>query len=237
MTKKHIAIQNPENVCFNCLQEGEVSKIHIPELGYGSSFDGWSTKIHLCENCLKQTNPEWWKLEIIYDGEHNYIESYKYEDEILEFVSQMPVEGKELFWNRYSTDDYLMKSQDWIDYDLDILSHEKCKEYGIYSPQEKQAYKDRFPNCKNVQIKVYGDGSKGSNCFKNAFGDDNGNCGLNISSKCYLCEHYEERDGKIKVVDVLEEYYKREIKRLLNMIDYANNRLEKIKNKTLSMDV
>ena len=126
-----------------------------------------------------------------------------------------------------------MSGQDWIDYELDILPHEKCKEYGYYSPQEKQAYRDRFPNCKHVKIKVMVMDQKSSECFRSAFGDGNGNCGLNISDKCYLCDSFEERDGELQVIDVLEEFYKRETKRLQDMIRYAEKRLEKIKNKTL----
>lgn len=232
---KHIAIENPENVCFNCLKETKVHKIHIPALGYGSSFDNFSTRIQLCDDCCSVTNPDWWKLNVIkgktdLEGEH-----YEYEDEILNFVNQMPLAGQELFYNRCATgaDADNMEAQDWIDYRLGILPHEKCKEYGLYSPQEIQAYEERFPKCKHVKIKVYGDGSKSSKCFRSAFGDGNGNCGLNMSDECYLCDSFEERDGELQVIDVLEEFYKRETKRLQDMIRYAEKRLEKIKNKTL----
>ena len=233
--RKHIAIENPENVCFNCLRETDVHKFHIEALGYGSSFDNFSTRMNLCDDCLKLTNPEWWELEIV-DIDNDFGGSYKYEDEILKFAKQMPVEGQELFYARYAYGACAHSSggQDWIDYKLGILPHEKCKEYGWYSPQEIQAYKDRFPNCKHVVIKVYGDGSKGSWCPRGAHGDGDGNCGLNISDECYLCDKFIERDGEIKVVDVQEEFYKRETQRLKEMIAYAEERLAKIKNKTLS---
>lgn len=129
------AIQNSENVCFNCLKETIVHKINIPALGWGSQFDNFSTRIQLCDDCYSVTNPDWWKLNVIkgktdLEGEH-----YEYEDEILKFVEQMPLAGQELFWNRYATGafvSYYMEAQDWIDYQLGILPHEKCKEYDLY---------------------------------------------------------------------------------------------------------
>ena len=35
-------------------------------------------------------------------------------------------------------------NQDWIDYQLDELSHEKCKKYGYCSPKDIEAYKTKF---------------------------------------------------------------------------------------------
>ncbi len=233
MNREHTAIANPENVCFKCLKETKVIKLHISALGYGSSFDNFSTRINLCEDCIAQTNSEWWNFEIKDD---EWGGSYKYEKEILNFISSLPIEGKELFYGTYANGACAgyMSGQDWIDYELGILPHEKCKEYGYYSPQEIQAYKDRFPNCKHVKIKVYSDESKGSKCFKSAFGDENGNCGLNIYNDCYMCDCFEERDGELKIIDVKEEFYKRETERLQNMIAYAKGRLKQIKDKTLT---
>ena len=126
------AIQNPENTCFNCLKETVVHKINIPALGWGNQFDNFSTRIHLCDNCYKSTNPDWWKLNIIkgktnWDGEY-----YEYENEILQFIEQMPLAGQELFYNRYATGEFAsfhMEAQDWIDYQLGMLPYEKYKEY------------------------------------------------------------------------------------------------------------
>jgi hypothetical protein len=119
---------------------------------------------------------------------------------------------------------------------LGILPDEKYKEYSMYSPSERKAYEDRFPNCKHVEIKVYNDGSKGSHCYKMAFGDSEGNCGSNMSDKCYLCSCYEERTGEIKVVDTVKEYYENETTRLKNMIVYATKRLKMIEDKTLEIE-
>ena len=40
-----------------------------------------------------------------------------------------------------------MESQDWIDYKLGILSHEKCLDYGLISPTMTKQFKDKFPTC------------------------------------------------------------------------------------------
>jgi len=134
----HIAIQFPENTCFNCLQEKQVHKIRIPTLGHGSKFKFFSTRLNLCPECLKQTNLEWWKLEIVEDNiqdkDNWYSLRYKYEKEILDFVNKMPIEGRELFYARYGNgaNADLMSGQDWIDYVLDILPHDKCKLYGCF---------------------------------------------------------------------------------------------------------
>ena len=228
MNREHIAIQNPENVCFKCLKETKVKSYRLDNRGYGSSFDSFNTNLQLCKDCTPKNMQKWFneKPKMIDD----YVENYKYEDNICEFISTLPIEGRELFYERFASESGAghMSDQDWIDYELDILPHEKCKEYGYYSPQEKNAYKDRFSKCKHVEAKIYGDGSKGSKCFRNAFGDGNGNCELNISGECYLCDFFEERDGELKVVNVTNEFYKREIDRLCDMIAYATNRLEKI---------
>ena len=113
------AIQNPENICFNCLKETIVYKINIPALGWGSQFDNFSTRIHLCDDCYKLTNSNWWKLKTIKGKDNLSGIWYEYEDEILNFVEQMPLPGQELFYNRYATGEFAsfhMEAQDWIDY-------------------------------------------------------------------------------------------------------------------------
>jgi len=197
------AIQNPEIVCFNCLKETIVHKIKIPAFGWGSQFDNFSTEIHLCDECIKLTNSEWWKLKTIkgetdLDGEY-----YEYEDEILKFVEQMPLAGQELFYNRYATGEFVnfhMEAQDWIDYKLNILPHEKCKEYGLYSPQEIQAYKERFPICQHPVNVIYEDESKGCWCPFGAYGEYGQKIGLDICDECYECKYFEKRRTPIKYI-------------------------------------
>ena len=122
-----------------------------------------------------------------------------------------------------------MKPQDYIDYKLNELPHKICKHYCMYSPKEKTAYKERFPNCGCVEIIKYSDGSQGSKCPYGAFGDKDGNIDLNISDKCYMCTHYKSRRGDIKVVNEgTIEYYENEKDRLIHMIQYAENGLNEL---------
>ena len=85
--------------------------------------------------------------------------------------SELPLESQELVYNSFiEGTSYHMKPQDWIDYRLGVLPHDKCKEYGLYSPDEKKAYYNRFPMCQYpVQI-VYDDSTKGCRCPFGAFG-------------------------------------------------------------------
>jgi len=142
------AIQNPENICFNCLKETIVHKINIPALGWGSQFDNFSTKIQLCDDCYKLTNPKWWNLNKIKGKTDLDGECYEYEDEILNFVEQMPLPGQELFYNRYATGEFAsfhMEAQDWIDYQLGMLPYEKYKEYVFtyFKKKQRKRIKDR----------------------------------------------------------------------------------------------
>ncbi len=203
------AIQNPENICFNCLKETAIHKISIPALGWGSQFDNFSTRIQLCDDCYSVTNPDWWKLNVIKGKTDLESEHYEYEDEILNFVNQMPLAGQELFWNRFASGafvSYYMEAQDWIDYKLNILPHEKCKEYGLYSPQEIQAYKERFPICQHPVNIIYEDGFKSCWCPFGAYGEYGQKVGLNICDECYECEYFEKRNTLIK--DISDKDYK-----------------------------
>jgi len=204
----HIAIQYPENTCFNCLQEKQVHKIRIPTLGHGSKFKFFSTRLNLCPECLKQTNLNWWKLEIVEDNIQDkncwYSLRYKYEKEILEFINQMPIEGRELFYARFGNGanaDH-MSGQDWIDYQLDRLSHEKCKLYGCFSPDEIKSYDKRFPICDKVKKVIYEGKDENKKYIvlklRCPFGvDDN-----RTHSQCYECKLFVERNGEIEIMDI-----------------------------------
>lgn len=227
---KHIAIENPDNICFSCLREfsdNQLNILEIPALGYGSQFDCWSTKIQLCHECLKKTNLKWWELEIEKFAEYDWCEKYKYEYEIFNYIDTLPVEGQELFYNRYSNGDcYYMKPQDWIDYRLNVLPHDKCKKYGLYSPEERQAYQERFPICKYVQLIKYKDGSSGCRCVRGAFGNKDGTAkGHQTQSECYNCTYFEVRKGEIMTVDVKEEEIKR-LKRQIRILAVKLRELE-----------
>ena len=89
---------NFDNVCMNCLTEVKKVTIEIDELGYGSGFDGWGTRLQLCRNCYDKTNPKWWELNIKRNG---FNEEYEFETEIFAYVNKLPIIGKELFYNKF----------------------------------------------------------------------------------------------------------------------------------------
>ena len=135
--RKERAIRNPNNTCMMCLSKSKLIVIEIKQLGYGSGFDGWGTKIQLCQNCYEKTDSEWWELEIKKTG---YMEEYEFENEIFSFINAMPLSGRELFYNRFAhgwVSQYIVKPQDWIDHKLGSLSYIKCKKiWNIFARRE-----------------------------------------------------------------------------------------------------
>ena len=204
----HIAIENPDSICFNCLNQfPQLHEILIPTLNHNSKFTNFSTRLQLCNNCLSLTNPNWWKLEIIKSySEDNMMQlNYKYENEILDFINQMPLSGQELFYARFGSGVHsdLMRGQDWIDYALDKLPHEKCKKYGYYSPEERKAYKERFHICDKIKIVIYEDEDRDLRCPFGAYGNINGTYeGDHMHHQCYECKMFESRDGEIEVMNI-----------------------------------
>ena len=221
-TKKIKAICNTDKLCWKCLKESDnMHQIHIPDCGYGSRFDSFSTQLQLCESCFadSQKDKPIWNMEIVY-GNMSYtkengdldVESvdedidqrYKYDYEMDKYLSELPLESQELVYNSFSEGTgYHMEPQDWIDYHLGVLPHEKCEEYGLYSPDEKKAYYERFPTCQYpVQI-TYDDGIKGCHCPFGAFGkyEDGKVIAENLSNRCYGCIYYKERTGTVLTID------------------------------------
>ena len=94
-----LAIKDHDGLCWNCLEtKDNVRKIEIPELGYGSGFDGAGTEIHLCEECYQKSNPKIWGLKVLtdIDDKGNWMgEEYEFEKEIFDFIYQMPVIGQQ----------------------------------------------------------------------------------------------------------------------------------------------
>ncbi|MPM35907.1 hypothetical protein SDC9_82501 [bioreactor metagenome] len=197
-----IPVDVAEHTCMKCLaQNKDIKTIEICQLGYGSGFDGFSTKVHLCKDCYKASKPDIWGLQVIAD---DYCEEYEHEAEIFQYIKTLPLQSQELFYNTYPTGwnaDHQMEPQDWIDYQLDELPHDKCEEYGYYSPEEIQAYKSRFPTCEYPYDRVYRDGSSGCWCaLHHANGDAGQTCGLNISQECYKCNEYKMRCSSLRTI-------------------------------------
>lgn len=253
-SKGIVALKDTKNICYKCLKKKDkVHQIRIGGSGYGSAFDNFSTSLQLCDECFSESQKDKpiWDMETVYGQMHfdsytkksdypkekivdEYIDQrYRYDDEMYEYLSNLPLESKELVYNSNSYGacaNSNMIPQDWIDYELGELPHKKCKQYGYYSPQEVAAYKERFPNCECVSIDKYKDGSQGSSCPYGASGDKDGNIGLNIWDSCYMCTHFKPREGDIKVIDKASEYYKNEKDRLIHMLQYASTRLRELEN-------
>ena len=198
---KTLAIKDHEGLCWNCLETKEnVRKIVIPEMGYGSGFDGAGTEVHLCEECYQKSNPKIWGLNVI---KEDYCEEYEFEKEMFEFFNQMPILGQQFVLNEFERgwmSNHRLDPQDWIDYEEKTISHERCKELGLYSHQEISAYKERFPICEYPVNKIYSDGSIGCWCPFGASGDKDQKVGLNISDDCYMCKYFKERVTPLKTI-------------------------------------
>lgn len=231
-TKKIKAIHNTDCLCWKCLKKHDKDKIHIIEieaLGYNSRFDNLSTRIQLCDDCYN-ANPEWWKLERMKPkGFEEFGSVYKYEKEIYQFIDALPLQSQQFVWNEYAygaNATYHMDAQDWIDYQLGILPHKKCREYGMFSPDEKQAYKDRFPTCQHPVVIIYNDGSDGSHCPFGSSGeykDGSVITDINIYTACYKCRYYKKRTTPVLKIRCKDESdYKLYLKYQLN-----KERLEK----------
>lgn len=195
-----------KGLCWKCLKVfDEVTIIKIEQLGYGSCFDGWSTEIHLCEDCLKDSNKEIWNMDVVVDG---YCEEYKHEEAMIKYINSLPLVSKQFVFNEFDTgwDARVMNPQDWIDYEEGVLSHLKCKEYGLYSFEEIDAYKTRFPKCEYPVNRVYKDGSVGCWCPFGATGDVNQETSINISSDCYKCPYFKKRVSILR--DIANEDWK-----------------------------
>lgn len=187
-------IKYNEKLCFKCLKEKDSTSIYtIGYRGYGSGFDNFNTVLQLCDKCDCKDMKMW--VDETPDLEEGYCENYKYEDDIFKFVEQLPIQGRELFENQCAGGacSCPMDSQEWIDVELGIAPDSVYKKYGMYSPSEIKAYKDRFPTCKHVYLKTYKDGSGGCRCDYGAFGKRDGSCSSNISDECYTCRKYEKK--------------------------------------------
>ena len=221
--KKIKAIHNTDCLCYKCLQKKDkVREIHIGSSGYGSCFDNMSTSLQLCDECYAESTKDKpiWNMEKVYGQMHfeggycypsrkelsedqvvdEYIDRrYRYDYEMDEYLNNLPLESRELVFNRNAYGacaGYNMDAQDWIDYQLGILSHKKCKKYGMHSFDEKRAYEERFPSCQYPAEIIYNDGSKGCWCLFGAHGKLNDgvvSVGSNISSQCYKCKYYKQR--------------------------------------------
>lgn len=199
MNSKGIVALKDTGICMKCLKKKATHTYTIYGRGYGSIFDSMDSKFQCCDDCDNSEYEEWFDETETMD---DYIETYQHEEKIWELIDSLPLEGKELFRNRFSENAYYMEPQDWIDYQLDELAHEKCKEYGRYSPKDIEAYKTKFTTCEYVTNVIWNDGSQGSWCPFGASGDYGQkvyDCG-NLSDECTDCQYYKKRENPIKEI-------------------------------------
>lgn len=227
--KENIAISKEyeSSTCMNCLEKVEnipYLQIVITDMGYGSYFDGWGTKIILCKKCMEETKiTDLVDIDLKYEASYiegkikeesinltddYYSSCYNNEDNIFKIVKSFPLAGRELFYNRFSHgwSEHYMEPQDYIDYELKILPYDKCKEYQLYAIEEIESYRNNFTTCKHPINYIYEDGSKGCACIYGAKGRYNQQIEKhNISSECNNCSHYNIRELPIKEM-TREEY-------------------------------
>ena len=231
-TKNIVPLNYSEKLCFKCLKEynpSDMTTIYIFDQGYGSLFDGFNSKLQLCPDCYNKCDTSMWSMEIQTDEENHSFKRYKYEDDIINYINKLPIEGKELVLNRYAWGNsvFSMTSQDWIDYNLKELSYDKCKEYGLISPEEKAAYEERFPKCKYPANFIFEDGSKTCYCAQGSYGEYGQKIDDTLYMKCYNCPMFKKRtekdillelneaEGNLYEIYCLYEFNKKEIKEML----------------------
>ena len=197
MNSKGIVALEDTSVCMKCLKKKATHTYTIYGRGYGSSFDMSDTKFQCCDDCDSPEYEEWFNETEVMD---DYVETYQHEDKIWDLVKSLPLEGQELFENRFDKDGWHMEAQDWIDYQLDELPHEKCKEYHMYSPKDIESYNSKYPTCEHVVNVVWDDNSKGSRCPFGAhgeYGQTVDDCG-NLCGQCTDRNYYKNRENPIK---------------------------------------
>lgn len=108
-------IKNTKNLCHKCLQKKEgIVKHEISKRGYGSEFDDDKITIQLCPHCDNLNLYKWVNEKPTLDG---YEEIYKYEDDILNFINNLPVQAQEIIYNQTNSG-WVIESQEWIDREL-----------------------------------------------------------------------------------------------------------------------
>ena len=209
------AITNSKNICYHCLKEFEkenLHKIEINALGYGSFFDNFGTSLQLCNDCYEKSKSIW-TFNTIKDKDNYTI--YANEKEIEDYIYSLPIETQELVfntnaWGAFADD--MMEPQDWIDYKIGILSHEKCCNYGLISKHMIEEFTDKYPRCEHVINISYNDGQVSSCCFNGSHGLKDGKIDKNDIKKnsqvgkCWNCEYFKERTSPYFLIDYFKDY-------------------------------
>lgn len=152
------------------------------------------------------------ELDVIYDRDiDETFFKYEHEREMYDYINNLPIEGQELVYNRLAEGKY--DPQEWIDYYLGELSYELCKKNHWVFNGEFESYQEHYGRCGHVKNLVWGDGSKGSQCFIHPIvnGKYGGIC-KDIGTGCYNCEYFIERRGNVEDIELKD--YSSSIKKL-----------------------
>lgn len=115
MKNKIRPIKYSKKICFKCLKKKEnIHTYSISYRGYGSGFDNVNTMLQLCDDCNHEELDIWFneEPELIY----SCWEDYKYEDNIFEFINNLPIQGREMFENQCASGacNYSPRYRHWI---------------------------------------------------------------------------------------------------------------------------
>ncbi len=202
---------NSGHICMKCLKEKlDVKQYTLYERGYGSMFDGISSKLQLCDECKPENLEEWLDETPTFPYQDGMTEEYTREKNLYDFIESCPPAGKELFWNHYADGWNVDKFErsDALLIEAKIASDDVYRKYNMYTPSEIKASKERFPTCKHVFGVKYDDGSIGyrCSCFDVRCNVENN---YRYNTKCNNCPNYQQLVGERAIVSN-EELEKKE---------------------------
>lgn len=152
MNSKNIVALEDKTLCMVCLKEKATRKYEISGRGYGSFFDEYDTYWQCCDNCHKDEYDTWANEQPSTD---NYYEKYKHEEEILEFIHNLPLQSQELFFNTFNSNkQYFMDAQYWIDYELGKFTMKNVDEVEEYCENEKKRLENMLKYAKTRLVEL-----------------------------------------------------------------------------------
>ncbi|MCR5690751.1 MAG: hypothetical protein K6G62_00830 [Eubacterium sp.] len=142
-----------QTVCMNCLQTmTNIVPLRVDGIMWGESGrTGAYSWLNLCPKCYEDStrkNPDLWNgsddyadmdlrepgqddFDFVYEDAES--ELYPYEDEVCEYLRQLPLAGQELFWNRFyvtnneEMDQWMAYPGDWIKFRTGIIQQNQIR--------------------------------------------------------------------------------------------------------------
>lgn len=208
-------IENYNNLCFKCLKHTNVESYAIPELGKGSFFDGFTSEVHLCSACITDGIKKWLELEVIGNDKNK---RYLFEGEILSLIAGFPLEGRELFFNRFAYGPSVpyRSTLAWLKEEtkrsIDTQATEQQAEYADIG------YYNRFEKCKEVINVKMPDESVISRCPFGEIGKEDAKpFSENCEDKCSQCMQFTPRTMQLRTIPYanMNEYFQMKLKELM----------------------